>query len=137
MYLTYFPQQKSKAFQVTGFAPEPASEAWRSLTDRLGIPSSPQIGDRITASNGLLQLEGTVDNVNEGEHGDLILLRAEMPFTGVVHLFAMPMGGQVILSLSFYLFGDDAEAKAAIEEPKWTAFINENFPMGEGFDPAC
>lgn len=137
MYLTYFPGQKSKAFQQTDFAPEPAPEAWKSLTDKLGIPSAPKIGDRITASNGTLGLEGTVENVNEGEHGDLILLKVEKPFTGVAHLFAMPMGGQVILSLSFYLFGDDAEAKAAEEQPKWEAFFNENFPMGEGFDPTC
>jgi hypothetical protein len=47
------------------------------------------------------------------------------------------MGGQVVLSLSFYLFGDDADAKAAEEQPKWTAFINECFPMPEGFDPVC
>src|SRR5688500_15131979 len=28
IYLTYFPGQKSKAFQVTGFAPGPPSTAW-------------------------------------------------------------------------------------------------------------
>jgi uncharacterized protein YndB with AHSA1/START domain len=137
IYLTYFPGQKSKAFQVTGFAAEPKSEAWKSLTDKLGLPAASKVGDTIASSHETLHLEGTVENVGESDHSELMLLKVDKPFTGVAHLFAMPMGGPVIISLSFYLFGDDAEAKAAEEQPKWAAFISENFPMGEGFDPTC
>ncbi len=138
MYLSYFPGQKSKAFQQIGFASEPKEEAWSSFTKKLGIPSAPKIGDRITATNGTVELDGVVDNVGEGEHAELILMKVEQPFAGVAHIFGMPMGGQVILSLSFYAFGEDAEQKVAEEEPKWAAFVSEHFPMpAEGFDPAC
>lgn len=136
-YLTYFPRQKSKSFQLTGFAPGPKEDAWRSLTEKLGIPSTSQIGDRVATMNESLQLAGTVENAGEGDHNELLLLLVDKPFAGVVHLFAMPMGGQVILSASFYLFGEDAEAKAAGEQPKWSAFIREHFPMPDGFNPAC
>lgn len=137
MYLTYFPGQKSKAFQVTGFAAEPKGEAWKALTDKLGLPAASNIGDTIASSHETLHMEGTVENIGEGDHAELLLLKVDKPFTGVAHLFGMPMGGQVIISLSFYLFGDDAEAKAAEEQSKWAAFINDNFPMGEGFNPVC
>lgn len=137
MYLTYYPGQKSKAFQLTGFAAVPKGEAWKSLADKLGLPAASKVGDKVASSHGTLPMEGTAENVGEGDHSELLLLKVNKPFTGVAHLFAMPMGGQVVLSLSFYLFGDDAEAKVAEEQPKWAAFINENFPMGAGFDPTC
>ena len=40
-----------------------------------------------------------------------------------------PMGGQVYLTIRFYLYGDQAAAAAARAEPVWQAWLNERFPM--------
>ena len=39
------------------------------------------------------------------------------------------MGGQVYLSIRFYLYGDQAAAAAARAEPVWQAWMNEHFPI--------
>ena len=57
-----------------------------------------------------------------------LLLRLDQPTPGLAHLFAMPMGGQVFLSLRIYLYGDRAAAAAAGDEPRWQAWISERFP---------
>src|SRR5262249_13187158 len=44
-----------------------------------------------------------------------------------------PMGGQVCLSLALYLYGDEAGAVAAREEPVWQAWLGRLFPMAGGF----
>lgn len=136
-YLTYFPGQKSKAFQLTGFASGTKEEAWHGLTQKLDLPVTGEVGDAVSVKHDVLELEGSIENAGKGEHEGLLLVKADAPFAGVVHFFAMPMGGQVILSLSFYLYGEDADANAAEWQPKWSAFISENYPMPEGFNPAC
>ena len=41
---------------------------------------------------------------------------------------AMGMGGASFLVLRFYLFGDEAPAAAAEQEPRWQAWLAEHFP---------
>jgi hypothetical protein len=48
--------------------------------------------------------------------------------TGIAHLFAMPMGGQVLLSIRLYLYGPQGAAVVAKVEPAWQAWIKEHFP---------
>ena len=38
------------------------------------------------------------------------------------------MGGQVYLSVRFYLYGDQAAAAVARDEPLWQAWMQEKFP---------
>jgi hypothetical protein len=58
-----------------------------------------------------------------------LLLRLDAPAPGIAHLFALPMGGQVYLPIRLYLFGDQAAAVAAREEPAWQAWMARHFPM--------
>lgn len=137
IFLTHFPGQKSKAFQLTGFAPEPKESAWQDLTGKLGIKSSYEIGETVRSTIDSPQIIGVAENVGEGEHGELLLLKVDEPFTGVAHLFAMPLNGMVMFSLSFYIFGDDAEARVDEHKPIWAKFITDNYPMPADFNPMC
>jgi hypothetical protein len=58
-----------------------------------------------------------------------VLLRLDAPAPGLAHLFALPMEGQVILSLRIYLYGREAATVAAENEPRWRAWLAERFPM--------
>ncbi len=42
------------------------------------------------------------------------------------------MGGQVLLVIDFFFYGDGAAAAAAQAEPLWSAWMNERFPMAAG-----
>ncbi len=130
LYLTHFPGLPCSAFQVMGAAPEPKSEAWVAWTTALGL-SPVAVGERCRTADGVPQLGGIVERVGEGENPEELLLRLDQPTPGLAHLFAMPMGGQVFLSLRIYLYGDRAAAAAASDEPRWQAWISERFPPSD------
>jgi hypothetical protein len=57
------------------------------------------------------------------------LLRLDTPGPGAAALGAVNFGGQSMVTLSFYLYGDQAAGTVARETPLWQAWIQERFPM--------
>ncbi len=57
------------------------------------------------------------------------LLRLDKPGPGVAALGAFNFGGQSMVALNFYHYGDHAAATAARETPLWHAWIQQRFPM--------
>jgi uncharacterized protein YndB with AHSA1/START domain len=127
LYLTHFRGQPCSAFQLMGAAPEPTQEAWAALAGALGLAGA-VVGQRVQSAPGLPPLAGLVERVGPPEHPEQ-LLRLDQPTTGLAHLFALPMGGQVFLSIRLYLYGDQAAAAVARDEPLWQAWIAERFPL--------
>jgi uncharacterized protein YndB with AHSA1/START domain len=136
LYLTHFSGLRSSAFQLMGVAPEPKAAAWEGLTVPLGLAGA-AVGERRTSKDGAPPLAGQVEQVGEGEYPEELLLRLDEPAPGIAHLFAMPMGGQVYLSVRFYLYGDQAAAVAAREEPRWQAWMNDHFAAVDPASAAC
>ncbi len=130
LYLTHFRGQPSSAFQLMGVAPEPKSEAWAALTGLLGLDGA-QVGQRVSTSLGAPPLAGTVEWAGQTEWPE-ILLRLDEPAPGNAHLVPHAMGGQVYLTIRFYLYGDQAPAAVARAEPMWQAWMNEHFPIAVG-----
>lgn len=126
LYLAHFPGQRGVGIQMMGVAPEPASEAWDALTGALGLAGA-GVGQRRSTPAGVPSLAGVVEQVGEGE-GLELLLRLDEPAPGIAHLFALPMGGQIYPVVRLYLYGDEAPAVAASEEPLWQAWMSEQFP---------
>lgn len=134
LYLTHFPGQPSAAIQLTGFGPEPKDKAWGALTGLLGI-AGPAVGQRVRSGSGAPALAGVVERVGEPAYPEELLLRLDQPAPGIAHLFAMAMGGQVLLSLRFYLYGKEAAAVAAQVDPVWQAWVKEHFPASAATCP--
>lgn len=126
LYLAHFAGQPSCAFQLLGMAPEPNEEAWAALTKALGLSTAAQ-GAHIQTGHGAPPLAGVVERQGDAAHPEL-LVRLEAPAPGLAHLFSMPMGGQVLLSIRCYLYGDRAAAAAKEAEPIWQAWIGRHFP---------
>lgn len=126
LYLTHFRGQPCAAFQLMGMAPEPKQEAWAALTAALGF-SGIAVGERVESTPGAPPLAGLVERVGEEAYPEELLLRLDKPAPGLAHLFAMPMDGQVILSMRVFLYGDGAAAAAARDEPQWRSWIAERF----------
>jgi hypothetical protein len=123
LYLAHFRDLPCAAFQVMGMAPEPVGTAWGKLNGSLGLTGA-ESGQRVQAPTGAPQLEGIVEQVGSEDHPEL-LLRLEKPAPGLAHFFAMPMGGQVLLPVRLFLYGDRAEAVAAREEPVWQQWMQK------------
>jgi uncharacterized protein YndB with AHSA1/START domain len=127
LYLTHFRGQPSSAIQLTGFGPEPKAKAWEALTGMLGLTGA-FVGQRVKTRSGVPSLAGLVERVGEEAYPEELLLRLDGPAPGIAHLFAMPMGGQVLLSIRFYLYGQRAAAVAAEVGPSWQAWVSQHFP---------
>ena len=132
LYLAHFRGQASTALQLMGTAPEPKADAWNALMGSLGLAGA-AVGSRVSTSTGAPPLAGSVERVGEPEHPEELLARLDEPAPGIAHLFAMPMGGQVYLSIRMFLYGGGAPAAAARAEPVWQAWLAEHFPpAGQG-----
>ena len=60
---------------------------------------------------------------------DAALLRIDKPGPGVAALGTCNFGGQTMVALNLYLYGDQAAENVARERPLWQAWIHERFPM--------
>src|SRR5579863_451753 len=129
IYLTHFRGQRSAMMQWMAPAPGTEAEAWDALTEALGLKGV-TAGQRwttsATAPAGVPSLSGVVEQVSQSPYS--ALLRLDKPGPGTAALGAVNFGGQSMVTLSFYLYGDQAAATVARETPLWEAWIQEHFP---------
>jgi hypothetical protein len=58
------------------------------------------------------------------------LLRLDTPGPGIAALGAVTYpGGQSVVAMNLYMYGDQGAATVARETPVWQAFLQERFPM--------
>ena len=109
--------------------PPPAAgseaEAWETLTAVLGLKGV-SAGQRCTAPAGVPPLSGVVEQVSQSPCN--ALLRLDKPGPGSAALGAVNCGGPIMVTLSFYLYGDQAAETVARETPLWQTWIQERFP---------
>jgi uncharacterized protein YndB with AHSA1/START domain len=126
IYLTHFRGQRSAMMQWMAPAAGTEAEAWETLTAALGLKGV-SAGQRWTAPAGVPALGGVVEHVSQSPYN--ALLRLDKPGSGTAALSAVKCGGPIMVTLSFYLYGDQAAGTVARETPLWQAWIQERFPM--------
>ena len=126
IYLTHFRGQRSTMMQWIAPAAGTEAEAWGTLTAALGLKDV-SVGQRWTAPAGVPALSGVVEHVNQSPYNALV--RLDKPGPGTAALGACNFGGQSMVTLSFYLYGDQAAGNVARETPLWQAWVQERFPM--------
>ena len=127
LYLSHFRGQRCSILQLMGSASGPEPAAWEALTGALGLAGAVP-GERRTTPSGTPPLAGTVEPIEKGKHPHTLLLRLEEPASGIASLGAFTWGDQVHLSISLYLYGDEASAAVTRDEPLWRAWMAEHFP---------
>ena len=85
------------------------------------------VGQRWTAPAGVPALSGVAEYVTQSPYD--ALLRLDKPGPGVAALGAFNFGGQSMVALNLYLYGDQAAGTVAHETPRWQAWFQEHFPM--------
>jgi uncharacterized protein YndB with AHSA1/START domain len=126
LYLTHFRGQRSALMQWMATPAGTDAEAWDKLTTALGL-NGVSAGQRWAAPAGVPSFGGVVEPADQYPHH--AVLRLDKPGPGVADLGAANCGGTVIVTISFYLYGDHAAGVAARETPLWQAWIQELFPM--------
>jgi hypothetical protein len=126
MYLTHFRGERSAMMQWMAPAAGTEAEAWDTLTEALGLKGV-STGQRWAAPPGVPALGGVVEHVSQSPYN--ALLRLDKPGPGAAALGAVNCGGPIMVTLSFYLYGDQAAETVARETPRWQAWIQERFPM--------
>jgi uncharacterized protein YndB with AHSA1/START domain len=126
IYLTHFRGQRSAMMQWNAPAAGTEAEAWDTLIAALGLKGV-SAGQRWTAPAGVPALSGVVEHVTQ--RPCYALLRLDKPGPGTAALGAVNFGGSVMVTFSFYLYGDQAAGIAARETPLWQEWIEERFPM--------
>ncbi len=86
------------------------------------------VGHRWTTPADVPPLGGVVEYLSEDPYD--ALLRLDTPWPGIAALGAVTYpGGQSVVAMNFYLYGDQAAATVARETPVWQAWLQERFPM--------
>jgi uncharacterized protein YndB with AHSA1/START domain len=126
IYLAHFRGQRSAMMQWMAPVAGTEAEAWETLTAALGLNGA-SAGQRWTAPAGVPALGGVVEHVSQSPR--TALLRLDKPGPGTAAVGAANCGGPILVTLSFYLYGDEAAGTVARETPLWQAWIQERFPM--------
>jgi uncharacterized protein YndB with AHSA1/START domain len=125
IYLTHFRGQRSAMMQWMAPAAGTVAEAWETLTAALGLKGV-SVGQRWTAPAGVPALSGVVEYISQSPGNALV--RLDKPGPGTAALGVVNFGGAMV-TLSFFLYGDQAAGTVARETAPWQAWIQERFPM--------
>ncbi len=120
LHLENFPGQSASSMLPMATWSGPRDSAWSRLTNELGISSSPKIDDTIVVNHpDAPTLAGTVVSVNEWQ----ITLVVSEPAPGTAFIAAEGRGEQAEVSIWSYLYGEDAKAAVANDEPLWRKWL--------------
>jgi uncharacterized protein YndB with AHSA1/START domain len=126
LYLEHFRGQPCSAVQLMAMSTDSQEKAWALLVQPLGLANA-SVGARVAAPDDAPELSGVVEVVNPPQWPGL-LLRLEKPAPALAHLFALTMGGQVMLPVRLYLYGRAAGDVAQDVEKNWQDWLNRRFP---------
>ncbi len=128
LYLRHFRGQRGTVEQIRSPAPGTDAESWDALTSALGLQAM-RVGQRFTAPAGTPALGGVVEYVTSDPFD--ALLRIDHPAPGIVALgiAGSPGGGQGMVAMNLYLYGDDARSIVAREAPRWQEWFQARFPV--------
>jgi len=125
IYLTHFRGQRSAIMQWIAPAAGTEAEAWETLTSALGLKGA-SAGQHRSAPAGVPALSGVVEHISNSPSN--ALLRLDKPGPGTAAIGAVNFGGSIMVTLNFYLYGDQAAATASRETPLWQAWIEKHYP---------
>jgi uncharacterized protein YndB with AHSA1/START domain len=126
IYLTHFRGQRSTIMQFVAPVAGTEAEAWEALTAAFGLKGL-SVAQRWTAPAGVPASSGVVEYLTESPYD--ALLRLDQPGPGVAALGAYNLGGQSMVAMNIYSYGDQAAETSARETPLWHAWMQHRFPM--------
>ena len=122
LHLEHFGGQTAVSVLPTAMGASSRDEQWADLTTALGIPSTPEVGERIEASSpDAPALAGTV--VEAGQYRIALLL--EEPALGTAFVAVESFGEHAGASVWLYLYGADGAEAAERDGPLWQDWLTD------------
>jgi len=126
VYLAHFRGMRSALMQITAPVATSDAESWEALTTAIGVKGL-RAGARWSAPAGASPLSGVVEYLSEDPYD--VLMRLDKPGPGIAVLGAATYpGGQSVVAMNLYMYGDDATDAVKRETPRWEAWFRERFP---------
>ena len=128
VYLKHFRgQEHSAIMQVVAPVAGPDATSWEALTAALQLQGM-AAGQRWSTPAGSPALSGVLEHVHENPYD--ILVRLDTPGPGIAALGAATYpGGQSVVAMNLYLYGDQADDTVTRETPRWQAWFAARFPQ--------
>ncbi len=122
LHLTHFRGQAAATAVPNATWAGPRDDAWRNLTEALGLPAVPAVGDRVavTAADAP-ELAGTVDEVTPWR----MMLLVDRPAPGTAIITAEGGDDFVTMSVWSYLYGPEGAAAVERDEERWQRWLDE------------
>lgn len=125
LYMTHFPGRHGAWIRAFGTVPGSGDRRWKALAGALGLADAAE-GQPVTASGaGVPALAGVVEWVIDERRHRGVLLRIDEPAPGLAHVLVYGDAGWATLQACVY--GDEAAAIAAREEPAWRDWMETRF----------
>jgi uncharacterized protein YndB with AHSA1/START domain len=126
LHRRFFPGQVALAVQPMGMSAVTLDQAWQTLTEALGIPSTPSEGDHVTVGpDAPTALAGTV----ERSVPRMLTLRIREPGPGTALVAVEGTDGQAGISVWLWLYGAEAGDRAPALLQRWQEWLTDLFPM--------
>ena len=103
----------------------PRTKAWADLTNALGVPSAPAVGDRLEVTGpDTPPLAGVVADVAPWRVA--LILDEPTPGTAFIAVEGQPDAEQIATSIWCYFYGEDRAELAARDEPRWRDWLAQH-----------
>jgi uncharacterized protein YndB with AHSA1/START domain len=119
-YMTHFRGQPAALVQCVAPVSGSEAEAWDAFTTALGLHAV-RVGEKWTAPADAPAAGGLLEHLTRDPYD--ALLRCDQPGPGLLALGAFSFGGQSMVALNFYRYGDQAATDVAAQQPLWQAWI--------------
>ncbi len=126
LYLAHFRGRRSAFMQHMAQIPGTQADAWGKLAAALGL-GGVRAGARWRGPAGAPAVGGVVEWVGTDPFG--VRVRLDTPGPGAAALGTIEFGDTVMATMTFYMYGDEAEGNVASESPHWQAWMQERFPL--------
>lgn len=125
LHLQHFRGQVATAMLPLAMWDGTRPTTWAALTQALGIPASPRVGERLVVrSPGAPELSGTVVDAAPWR----LALLLDHPRPGTAFLAVEGTGEQTAVSIWSYLYGPESSVVAARDQPRWEEWLTVNAP---------
>lgn len=125
LYLAHFAGRPAACALAMAAVEGDSLAAWKRLTEQLALAGA-HAGERRTTPAQPEELSGVIECIQQHARQRLLTMRLEAPAPGVAMIAAYG-GGPVMLGVTLYFYGDEADARATASEQAWGNWLAERF----------
>ena len=128
LYLSKFSGMTGTSMVAVGSSTDSESQTWNKLCGQLGL-SDRREGQTCATGSDAPQFSGVVEWNGEQNSPPSLMLSLAAPAPGIALFNASTCGGGVIVSLSSYMYGENAADAVAKQQNAWQTWLNQHFPI--------